>query len=192
MKITKWTDAYTSNTQQLPQSTEGVKSHIWCHNSFWFHTTLLLPLHNNSQASVLLLLTSTSKFQVFFKMKYHIYCSICISLTHSRCIKLFFLGFYLNFTRVTNKVFESCAPNPILVEMKGWSYCALLLSILISGTYMSWNSRTDYRSYWMKREEVLGKRMHAAMEKKIYMGGTLYLILCCWSIKGDGELRPEE
>lgn len=45
----------------------------------------------------------------------------------------------------------------------------------------------------MKRgEEVWGQRRHAAMEKKIYMGGTLYLILSCWSIKGDGELRPEE
>lgn len=160
--------------------------------SFWFHITLFLPLHNNSQARVLLLHFNKQVSGLFQdEVPYllpHLYFSYPFKV-----YKTVFLRVLSYFYMRHQQVFECCAPNLILVEVKGWCYCALLLSVLISGIYMSWNSRTDYRSYWMKRgEEVLGQRRHAAMEKKIYIGGTLYLILCCWSIKGDGELRPEE
>lgn len=42
----------------------------------------------------------------------------------------------------------------------------------------------------MKEKKFWG-REGMQLWKKIYIGGTLYLILCCWSIKGDGELRQK-
>lgn len=82
--------AHSSDISQLLQFTSCVMSHIHPHLllqfSIRFQITLLPSLHSNSWAATLLMPTSTSKLQVFFKVKCHIYCCIYVFLNHLICI----------------------------------------------------------------------------------------------------------
>lgn len=49
------------------------------------------PFRNNSQDENLFMLTATSKLEVFFKVQYHIYCSICVFLHNWTCLKMYYL-----------------------------------------------------------------------------------------------------
>lgn len=51
-----------------------------------FQVSLLPPLHNSSQAAPLLLSTYTDKLQHYFRLKYHICCSIYGILNHLTCV----------------------------------------------------------------------------------------------------------
>lgn len=87
--------AHASDLYQLPQFTPCVMSHTHPHLllqfSIRFQITLLPSLHNNSWAATLLMPTSTSKLQVFFKVKCHIYHSHHVFLSHLTCAKLCYI-----------------------------------------------------------------------------------------------------
>lgn len=76
-------DAHTLTIYQRPQC---VMNHTYprlelkC--SVQFQILFLLSFCSNSQAANLLILTSTRKCWVFFKVKYYIYCRIYVFLTN--------------------------------------------------------------------------------------------------------------
>lgn len=85
------TRTQTSNLYQLPQCIMNHTSpHLGLKHSVQFQIIFLLTLLNNSQAAILLILTSTSKLQVFFKVKYHIYYSIYVSLNQLTWVKEYY------------------------------------------------------------------------------------------------------
>lgn len=66
---------------KLCSSTPSVTA--FCHIS-----DTALPFHNNSQATIGLMLTSVSELQVSFKKKWHNLCFICVFISHLRWGKL--------------------------------------------------------------------------------------------------------
>lgn len=85
----KYTHIPTSNLYQLPQCVmTHTHPYVGVKRSVQFQIIFLPLPHNNSQTAILLSLTSTSKLQVFFKVKYQIYYSIYIFLNQFTCVKL--------------------------------------------------------------------------------------------------------
>lgn len=87
LKYAKGTQAYAWNFFQLPHFSICVMSqtpvHLILQLPTWFQVTFLLLLARSPPDT-----TSTSKLQVFFKVKCHIYYSRHVFLSHSTCVKL--------------------------------------------------------------------------------------------------------
>lgn len=119
--------------------------------------TLIHHLPNNSQGTTLLTPICISQLQIFFKVKFHIYCSICEGLNHLTSVKLHYHLFrLLSFLNKLLMKFLSVVSLAPFFPLSSAGFITWFYTVQwCLGTHMSHYGRTDCNVNYREGEAVV-------------------------------------